>query len=62
MHIPDAHRVCANLQVALTAGDPGVVSRHRAEILEVLSLGVDFVFCNLAEAREVSTRGTGQKK
>lgn len=48
-------------QVALTAGDPGVVSRHRDAILRVLSHGVDMVFMNEEEAAALAgLQGQGQ--
>ncbi|EFJ51973.1 hypothetical protein VOLCADRAFT_103178 [Volvox carteri f. nagariensis] len=40
----------AGAQVAMTAGDPGVVSRHREAMLRVLSHGVDLLFTNEDEA------------
>eukprot|EP00798_Chlamydomonas_sp_ICE-L_P014100 gene14100-20056_t len=43
----------AGAQVALTCGDAGVVMRHRSEINEVMSLGVDMLFCNKNEALEL---------
>mmetsp|Transcript_16179 Transcript_16179/g.45084 ORF Transcript_16179/g.45084 Transcript_16179/m.45084 type:complete len:463 (+) Transcript_16179:345-1733(+) len=36
--------------VVMTAGDPGVVQRHKAEMLSVLELGVDVMFTNAHEA------------
>ena len=39
-------------QVVLTAGDPGVVLRHQADILDVLP-GVDYMFLNVEEARQL---------
>ncbi|GIL72952.1 hypothetical protein Vretimale_4600 [Volvox reticuliferus] len=40
----------AGVQVAMTAGDPGVVSRHRDAMLRVISYGVDLLFTNEDEA------------
>ncbi|GIL43011.1 hypothetical protein Vafri_821 [Volvox africanus] len=40
----------AGVQVAMTAGDPGVVSRHRDAMLRVISHGVDLLFTNEDEA------------
>lgn len=34
----------AGAQVAMTAGDPGVVARHREEMLRTIARGVDMVF------------------
>ena len=36
--------------VVMTAGDAGVVERHRTEMLKVLELGVDVMFTNVQEA------------
>lgn len=35
-----------NAMVALTAGDAGVVQRHRQEIWTMINAGVDMLFCN----------------
>ena len=35
-----------NAMVALTAGDSGVVHRHRQEIWSMIDAGVDMLFCN----------------
>ncbi|GLC38934.1 hypothetical protein PLESTB_000462900 [Pleodorina starrii] len=43
-----AHAVGA--QVAMTAGDPGVVSRHRDAMLRIIARGVDLLFTNEDEA------------
>ncbi|KAG2442505.1 hypothetical protein HXX76_002591 [Chlamydomonas incerta] len=40
----------AGAQVAMTAGDPGVVARHREEMLRTIARGVDMVFTNEDEA------------
>ncbi|KAG2482456.1 hypothetical protein HYH03_018625 [Edaphochlamys debaryana] len=40
----------AGAQVAMTAGDPGVVSRHRAAMLRVVRAGIDMLFTNEDEA------------
>ena len=36
----------AGCKIALTAGDVGLVARHRAELWDALSSGVDFLFTN----------------
>ncbi|KAL6758123.1 Ribokinase-like protein [Haematococcus lacustris] len=42
------------VQVALTAGDPGVVQRHRIALQSLLDAGVvDLLFCNREEACEL---------
>lgn len=40
----------AGTLVAMSAGDAGVVQRHRANMLKALELGVDVIFTNAAEA------------
>ncbi|GFR40426.1 hypothetical protein Agub_g1000 [Astrephomene gubernaculifera] len=47
-----AHAVGA--QVAMTAGDPGVVARHRDAMLRVVHRGVDMLFMNEAEAEALA--------
>lgn len=44
----------AGVQVAMTAGDPGVVSRHRDAILRIISRGIDLLFTNEDEAAELA--------
>lgn len=51
VHAVVAAARAAGAQVALTAGDPGVVARHRAAILRVLRAGgADILFANAEEA------------
>ncbi|GFH17932.1 putative sugar kinase, partial [Haematococcus lacustris] len=46
-----------SVRVALTAGDPGVVQRHRDMLQDLLSMGcVDLLFCNREEACELLGR------
>ncbi|KAL6760309.1 PfkB-type carbohydrate kinase [Haematococcus lacustris] len=46
-----------SVRVALTAGDPGVVQRHRGMLQDLLSMGcVDLLFCNREEACELLGR------
>ncbi|KXZ44268.1 hypothetical protein GPECTOR_70g499 [Gonium pectorale] len=40
----------AGVKVAMTAGDPGVVARHRDKMLRVIDRGIDMLFTNEEEA------------